>query len=38
MKDLNKWVTSCDTFFDVGWFPEEQQDVIKYLNEKYYKY
>ncbi|HIP13117.1 MAG TPA: hypothetical protein EYG97_04280 [Arcobacter sp.] len=38
MKDLNKWVRSCDTFFDVGWFPEEQQDVIKYLNEIYYKY
>jgi len=36
--NLKTWVTSCDTFFEIGWFPQEQNDVIKYLNEIYYKY
>lgn len=36
--ELKGWVSSCDGFFDVGWFPEEQIDVQQYLNEVYYHY
>ena len=38
LSNLKTWVTSCDTFFEIGWFPEEQKDVIKYLNTIHYKY
>jgi len=38
LNNLKTWVVSCDNFFEIGWFPEEQNDVIKYLNEIYYKY
>ncbi len=36
--ELKQWVSSCATFFNVSWFPEEQQVVIDYLNEIRYKY
>lgn len=35
---IHKWVTSCDNYFDVGWFPSEQKEVAKYLNKVFYKY
>ena len=38
MDNLSMWVKNCDSFFEIGWFPEEQDSVIKYLNEVYYKY
>ena len=38
MANLSMWVKNCDSFFETGWFPEEQDAVIKYLNEVYYKY
>jgi hypothetical protein len=38
MANLSMWVKNCDSFFEIAWFPEEQDDVIKYLNEVYYKY
>jgi nitrous oxide reductase accessory protein NosL len=34
---LNKWVSSCMTYFGHSWFPEEKQDVVTYLNEIKYK-
>lgn len=36
--DLKKWVSSCDSFFNVGWFPQEQEEVIEYLNKSHYKF
>jgi hypothetical protein len=37
LKELKKWVIDCDNYFSVGWFPEEQDKVVKYLNETFYK-
>ena len=37
LKDLKKWIVDCDNYFSVGWFPEEQEAVAKYLNSVYYK-
>jgi hypothetical protein len=34
---LNKWVSSCMTYFGHSWFPEEKQNVVIYLNEIKYK-
>jgi len=36
--ELGKWVTSCAVYFDISWFPEEKDSVVKYLNEIKYKY
>ena len=36
-KSLLKWVTDCNGYFDIGWFPEEEQQVADYLNTVYYK-
>ncbi len=36
--ELKGWVTSCAGFFDVGWFPEEEKQVLLYLNESVYKF
>lgn len=38
IKSLKKWVASCDNYFDIGWFPEEQEAVSQYLNSVYYHY
>ncbi len=35
---IHKWVVSCDSFFSIGWFPEEHDSVTEYLNRVYYKY
>jgi len=35
---IQKWVVSCDNYFSVGWFPDEQKEVAKYLNRVFYKY
>ena len=37
MKDLHKWVKDCDNYFSIGWFPEEQDKVVKYLNKVFYR-
>ena len=34
---LKKWVSSCMTYFNHSWFPEEKRNVELYLNEIYYK-
>ncbi len=36
-KDLQKWVTGCNNYFSIGWFPEEEKEVATYLNAVYYK-
>ena len=36
--EIHKWVSSCDSFFNIGWFPNEQKNVEKYLNKVFYKY
>jgi hypothetical protein len=35
--ELNGWVKSCANYFSIDWFPEEEERVIEYLNEVYYK-
>lgn len=37
LHDLNGWVSMCATNLNTGWFPEEEKEVVKYLNETYYK-
>jgi len=37
-EDIKSWVFSCDIYFDISWFIEEQDDVSNYLNEMCYKY
>lgn len=37
LSNLDGWVSSCATYFDISWFPEEQDSVVKYLNETFYK-
>jgi len=37
MKSLKKWVASCDHYFEIGWFPEEQDKVSQYLNSVHYQ-
>jgi hypothetical protein len=35
---LTQWVINCDANLDIGWFPEEQSNVVEYLDETHYKY
>ncbi len=37
VNNLASWVSTCDNSLHIGWFPEEQEKVTKYLNETYYK-
>jgi len=36
-KSLEKWVSSCMTYFEHSWFDDEQKAVLIYLNEIKYK-
>lgn len=38
LKQIKKWVINCDNYFDIGWFPEEQENVANYLNKNFYKH
>jgi len=38
MDGIHRWVRNCDSALDIGWFPEEQENVAEYLNEAHYKY
>ena len=38
MSSLKGWVSSCDNALETGWFPEEQANVVHYLNEVHYKH
>ena len=35
---LIKQVRACVTQLNVQWFPDEEEQVAAYLNEKYYKF
>ncbi len=35
---LRSQVSRCSSNFSTGWFPEEEQAVVDYLNKKYYHY
>jgi mono/diheme cytochrome c family protein len=35
---LNQRVTFCATQINAKWFPEDEDDVAAYLNEKFYKF
>jgi hypothetical protein len=37
-KGIHKWVVDCDSYFNIGWFPQEQDLVTEYLNRAYYKF
>lgn len=36
--NLRYWVGACNMNMDVGWFPEDVEDVVAYLNREYYNY
>ncbi len=35
---LSQRVTFCATQINAGWFPEDEENVATYLNDKYYKF
>jgi mono/diheme cytochrome c family protein len=35
---LSQRVTFCATQINAGWFPEDEENVAAYLNDKYYKF
>ena len=35
---LNGQVSACVQVLDLGWFPEEEQDVAEYLDQTYYRF
>jgi len=36
IQGIHKWVEGCDNYFNIGWFPEEQDLVSRYLNAVFY--
>jgi len=36
IRGISKWVKGCDSYFSIGWFPEEQIQVSEYLNATHY--
>ena len=38
LHDLNGWVSRCATNLNTGWFPQEENKVVEYLNETHYKF
>lgn len=37
-QDLKDAVSYCESNLNVGWFPEEQEQVADYLNQTYYHF
>lgn len=37
LQKLSAQVAACNTNLSAGWFPEDEENVAAYLNEKYYK-
>jgi len=35
---LSGWVQGCNLQFDVGWFPDEEDSVTAYLNQRFYQF
>ncbi len=38
LHDLGGQVSRCTQTLDINWFPDEEKDVIEYLNATYYKF
>jgi hypothetical protein len=38
MSELEKQVSSCNHGLDLGLTPDEERDVVAYLNESYYRF
>lgn len=38
VKSLSSTVSFCASQLDVGWFDDEKQDVVDYLNQTYYQF
>lgn len=38
IKSLKKAVSFCDNNLSIGWFDDEKQDVVDYLNKTYYHF
>jgi hypothetical protein len=36
--ELKSQTSRCSQFFQTGWFPEEEQAVLDYLNHEFYKF
>jgi len=36
-ESIHKWVVDCSSYFNIGWFPEEEEKVANYLYESFYK-
>ena len=36
VRGIHKWVEGCAHYFNIGWFPEEQDLVSRYLNAVFY--
>ncbi|MDR9497642.1 MAG: hypothetical protein RI556_00540 [Hydrogenovibrio sp.] len=36
--DLKSAISYCESNLNVGWFPEEQEQVADYLNQEYYHF
>ena len=36
--NIRYWVGACNLTMDAGWFPDEVEDVVAYLNREYYQY
>lgn len=35
---LQAWIEGCNTNLDVGWFPDEVEDVAAFMNREFYKF
>jgi hypothetical protein len=38
ISDLNGQINRCSNFYGSAWFPEEEAQIVKYLNNKYYQF
>jgi len=38
LHELKGWVQGCNLHYDVGWFPDDEDDVAAYLAQRFYKF
>ena len=36
--DLRAQINRCSNYYDTAWFPEEEAEIVKYLNDEYYQF
>ncbi|MBT3276636.1 hypothetical protein [Candidatus Thioglobus sp.] len=36
--DLKAQINRCSNYYDSAWFPEEEAEIVKYLNDEYYQF